>query len=247
VAVDRDMKGKLHVGTSGFTYEHWRDVFYPAEVPKRAWLEYYCEHFDTVEINSSYYHMPRGNVCDSWRRRTPKGFRFVMKLNGLITHRKRLIRCGEPLGAFLKAVDHLGRKLAAVLVQLPPRFRANADRLGDFLDICPGRYRWAVEFRDPSWLRRDIYAVLREHRAALVVHDLIPNHPRVLTADWTYLRFHGPTRRYGGCYRPQMLTAASGRIRKLLSDGLDVFAYFNNDAGGHAVRNAADLKRLATG
>ena len=238
------MTAGLYVGTSGFTYDHWREVFYPPQVPKRQWLEYYAERFETVEINASYYHMPRHSVCDSWRRRTPEAFCFVMKLNRWITHRKRLADCADPLASFLGAVDRLGPKLGPILVQLPPRFSADAARLEAFLEICPRRYRWAVEFRDPSWLCPEVYAVLRAHDAALVVHDLIPDHPRQVTAGWVYLRFHGPgERRYAGCYPPQTLRAAARRVREHLRAGLDVYAYFNNDVGGHAVQNAQQLKR----
>ena len=237
------MSGKAYIGTSGFTYDHWKDVFYPASVPKRRWLEFYCEQFETVEINASYYHMPRAGVCESWRRRSPEGFCFVMKMNGLITHRKRLADCGDVLGSYLEAVDKLGEKLGPILVQLPPGFKADAERLGAFLDICPRRYRWAVEFRNPSWLCEEVYAVLRDRNAALVVHDLIEDHPRVTTADWVYLRFHGP-RRYSGCYPEEMLRVAAGRVREHLAAGRDTYVYFNNDARGYAVRSARELIRL---
>jgi len=236
--------GQAHIGTSGFTYDHWKELFYPPEVKKRRWLEYYCEHFDTVEINSTYYHMPRGNVCESWQRRSPEGFRFVMKLNGLITHRKRLADCEELLGSFLDAAGLLGEKLGPILVQLPPSFHADADRLGAFLAVCPPRRRWAVEFRHASWLREEVYDALRARGAALVVHDLLADHPHVVTADWTYLRFHGPGRRYSGCYTDEMLRAAAGEVREHLKAGRDVYAYFNNDVGGHAVRNARRLIEL---
>ena len=238
------MSGKAHIGTSGFTYDHWREVFYPPQVKQREWLEYYCRHFDTVEINASYYHMPRPNVCESWRRRSPAGFCFVMKLNGSITHRRRLVDCGEALEMFVGAAGRLGQKLGPLLVQLPPRFRADAARLAAFLDICPAEHRWAVEFRDESWLCEEVYDVLRAHNAALVVHDLIADHPRVVTADWVYLRFHGPARKYAGCYTDAMLRDAAARVRDRLAAGRDVFAYFNNDVAGHAVANAKTLKRL---
>ena len=240
-------KARLHVGTSGFTYQHWREVFYPGDVPQKRWLEYYAGHFDTVEINTTYYHMPRESVCESWRRRTPDAFSFVLKLNRFITHRKRLADCGDLLESFLAAADKLGDKLGPFLVQLPPRFGADALRLAAFLKICPKRHLWAFEFRDPSWLCEEVYAVLRGRGAALVVHDLIEDHPRVTTADWTYMRYHGPGGRYRGCYTPQMLREQAGFIRGYLSAGLDVYAYFNNDVEGHAVRNAADLKRYVQG
>ncbi len=239
------MSGRACIGTSGFTYKHWREVFYPPDVKPREWLEFYCRHFDTVEINTSYYHMPRPNVCAGWRRRSPDDFCFVMKMNGRLTHSRRLVNCEEPLAMFLEAVGELGEKLGPILVQLPPRFEADAKRLDAFLDICPAHLRWAVEFRDPSWLCDDVYDVLRAHSAALVIHDLIPEHPYLLTADWTYLRFHGPgEEKYHGSYSDEMLEAAARRVKTHLKDGLDVYTYFNNDQAGHAVKNAGRLADL---
>ncbi len=237
------MAGKVKVGTSGFTYGHWNKVFYPADVPQSRRLEYYSEHFDTVELNSSFYHMPRENVCISWRRRTPRGFCFVMKLNRLITHRKRLLDCGDLLDSFLAAVDNLGGKLGPILVQLPPRLRADAARLEDFLMLCPSDYRWAVEFRNEDWLCDEIYHVLRRHNAALVVHDLIKDHPRVVTADWIYLRYHGPGERYASRYPWQRMKAEADKIKKDLCAGRDVYAYFNNDMHTYAIKNALQLKK----
>ncbi|MHC4563675.1 MAG: DUF72 domain-containing protein [Planctomycetota bacterium] len=240
------MSGQAYVGTSGFTYDHWREVFYPARVPQRKWLEYYCEHFHTVEINASYYHMPRLTVCESWRRRSPDGFCFVMKLNQWITHKRRLVDCAEPLEAFLEAVDGLGQKLGPILVQLPPSFHAEPAVLARFLKICPQRYRWAVEFRHASWLCREVYDRLSEHNAALVVHDhyVIPSHPPVVTTDWTYWRFHGTGARCGGNYMDEQLRELAEVIRGQLAGGLDVYSYFNNDAEGYAIRNAQRFREL---
>ncbi len=217
----------------------------PPDVKPHAWLEYYAHHFDTVEINTSYYHMPRATVCASWRRRTPDGFTFVMKLYTGITHRRRLADCEDLLQSFLNAAGELGDKLGPVLVQLPPRWNADPGRLQRFLNICPAHLRWAVEFRDPTWLCEDVYAVLRVHNAALVVHDLIENHPDVATADWIYLRFHGPgEKRYHGSYTDAMLRPAANRIRQQLRSGRDAYAYFNNDYRCNAVRNAQRLREM---
>ncbi|HUU20905.1 MAG TPA: DUF72 domain-containing protein, partial [Phycisphaerae bacterium] len=130
------------------------------------------------------------------------------------------------------------------LVQLPPHFPVDPRLLGQFLATCPPGHRWAVEFRDPSWLCEEVYAVLRRHGAALVIHDIIRDHPREVTAGWVYMRFHGPQRAHEGCYPPEALAAEAPLIRRHLTEGLDVYAYFNNDDGGHAVNNAADLRRL---
>jgi uncharacterized protein YecE (DUF72 family) len=135
--------------------------------------------------------------------------------------------------------------MGVILVQLPPRWKADPGRLEAFLDAAPRRHRWAVEFRDPSWLCREVYDVLRAHNAALCIHDMIEDHPRQVTADWVYLRFHGTD--YSGDYSPQALSGSARRIRRHLDEGRDVLAYFNNDIGGHAIHNAKDLRRFVEG
>lgn len=234
------------IGTSGFTYKHWRDVFYPEGVPQKRWLEYYAGRFGTVELNNTFYAMPREKTCASWAARTPEDFLFAVKLTRIITHRWRLMHSEELLARFLEAARALGSKLGPVLVQLPPRWQADPARLAAFFDMAPKERRWCVEFRDPSWLRDDVYRVLRDHNAALVIHDLIPDHPRVVTADWVYLRYHGAGAKYAGSYGREELSGAAKMIRGFLEKRLEVFAYFNNDAEGKAVRNAAALEAMIT-
>lgn len=240
------MTARAYIGTSGFSYPHWRRDFYPAGVPQRRWLEFYAERLDTVELNNTFYAMPRAEQCANWAGRAGEDFCFVVKLNRFITHRKRLRDCGELLANYLSAVDEMGDKLGAVLVQLPPTFHADPRRLDDFLALCPTDHRWALEFRSDTWLREDVYDVLRRHNAALAVHDQIADHPREVTADWMYLRFHGPEGGDTG-YTHQFLTAEARRIRDDLAADRDVYAYFNNDVGGHAHRNARDLRRYVEG
>ena len=236
------MQGMAYIGTSGFTYDHWKGRFYPSSVPRSKWLEHYAGQFETVEINSTYYHMPRENVCASWRQRTPADFCFVLKLNRFITHRKRLAGCRELLESFLSAAGALGDKLGALLVQLPPRLPAEPGRLEAFLKICSPRHRWAVEFRDPSWLCEEVYAVLRSYGVALVIHDQIKDHPHEVTADFVYLRYHGP-RGGASSYSAASLDSQAELIRGHLSGGIDVFAYFNNDYNAYAPRNASRLRQ----
>jgi len=239
------MIGKAYIGTSGFTYEHWRDVFYPPDVPQKRWLEFYAQHFETTELNNTFYAMPRPNVCLGWRERTPEGFCFAVKLNRLITHRKRLADSSGLLDRYLHAAGNLGEKLGPILVQLPPHWHANPQRLDEFLGICPRRHRWAVEFRDETWLCEEVFEILRKHNAALCIHDIIADHPWVVTADWLYLRYHGSGGAvYAGDYPANYLNEQAHRIGQELHAGRDVYAYFNNDALGYAVRNALDLKRL---
>ncbi|MFW6132533.1 MAG: DUF72 domain-containing protein [Planctomycetota bacterium] len=235
----------LHVGTSGWQYRHWAGVFYPDDIPKKRWFEHYAATFDTVEINNTFYNLPKGETFDDWRRRAPEGFGFTLKFSRYGTHLKRLKDPSGTIGMFLDRAERLGEALGPILVQLPPNFNPDAERLAAFLDEAPRRHRWAVEFRNPDWLCERIYAVLRDHNAALVVHDLIDDHPHVATADWVYLRFHGAGD--GGDYTPQALTASARRIKDHLSANRHVYAYFNNDAEGYAVANARDLRRYVLG
>jgi uncharacterized protein YecE (DUF72 family) len=236
-------RGRVRIGTSGYQYADWRGRFYPEELARKDWLSHYAEHFDTVEINNTFYNLPESETFDHWRERVPRGFCFALKLSRYATHMKRLRDPEEPLGRFLERAERLGPKLGPILVQLPPRWGADPERLAGFLEAAPRRHRWVVEFRDESWLCEEVYAVLREHGAALCVHDMLDDHPRERTADWTYLRFHGTGKDYSGGYSPQKLTAEARRIERLRRRGVDVFAYFNNDVGGHAVENAGMLKR----
>lgn len=237
--------GKLRIGTSGYQYDDWRGRFYPKTLPKSAWFAHYAEHFDAVEINATFYRLPEAATFERWRNAAPKGFCYALKFSRYGTHLKRLKDAPDTIGLFIERARLLGPSLGPILVQLPPRWHVNVARLAAFLESTPKQYRWAVELRDPSWLCQDIYALLRKHRAALCIHDLIERHPRVRTANWVYLRFHGDD--YAGSYSPQALSAAAQRIRKHLADGYDVYAFFNNDIGGHAVRNAADLRRYVAG
>jgi uncharacterized protein YecE (DUF72 family) len=226
-------------------YDHWRGVFYPADVAKKKWLEYYAAAFATLEMNNTFYGMPRAHVCQSWRERTGEDFLFVLKLNRQITHRLKLLHFERPLGLFLEAAAALEEKLGPILVQLPPRFTPDLNRLEQFLIGCPASQKWAFEFRDPAWLTKEVFDLLARHNAALVIHDLIENHPEEVTADWIYFRFHGPRGgKYAGNYPPAALKAAAGRVRAHLKAGRDVYAYFNNDLAGHAVKNALDLRRF---
>lgn len=238
---DQKTRGRLRIGTSGFQYRDWKERFYPADLPQKAWFEYYAERFDTVEINATFYNLPKAETVDNWREEAPEGFEYALKFSRYGSHIKRLKDPQQSLPAFLELAERLEGHLGPVLVQLPPKWKPRPDRLDEFLAETPSRYRWVVEVRDPGWLEEEVFAVLREHGAALCIHDMLENHPRELTADWTYLRYHGD--HYAGSYAYQFLTAEADRIADLLKDGHDVYAYFNNDEKAHAVDNALDLRR----
>ena len=234
-------RGKLHIGTSGYQYDHWRGVLYPEGVAKKRWFQHYAQHFETVEINNTFYHLPSAETFEHWRDQTPKGFVYALKYSRYGTHIKRLKDPAQHVDVFLERADTLGAALGPILVQLPPKWHVDADRLEAFLHAAPADYRWAIELRDASWLCEDVYELLRAHGAALCLHDLIARHPRIYTTDWTYLRFHGDDD--GGNYSPQALAGAAKRIARLLDSGMDVYTYFNNDAKGYAVRNAQALRQ----
>jgi uncharacterized protein YecE (DUF72 family) len=238
-------KGELRVGTSGYQYRHWRGDFYPKALPLSTWFEHYSSRFDTVEINNTFYNLPEPDHFDRWRQAAPPGFRFALKYSRYGTHMKKLKEPAPVLETFLERAERLRTRLGPILVQLPPHWGADVERLDAFLRVAPRRHRFAVELRDPRWLSQEVFDVLRGRGAALVIHDRIPDHPVLLTADWTYLRFHGQD--YGGSYSPQALSGQGRRIRRWLGEGHDVYAYFNNDVGGHAPRNAADLRRYVVG
>jgi len=233
---------RARIGTSGWQYEHWRGLFYPPAINRRDWFRFYADRFDTVEINNTFYNLPSESVFDSWRARAPENFLFALKFSRYGSHYRRLLEPQASIDAFVDRARRLEEHLGPILVQLPPRWKADAIRLSAFLDAAPSTMRWAVEFRDPSWLCEPVYEVLRSHGAALCIHDMIQDHPRVVTTSWTYLRFHGT--HHAGDYDRRSLTVEAGRIGGLLEQGLDVYAYFNNDGGGHALHNAEDLREM---
>jgi len=235
--------GRLRVGTSGWQYDHWRGAFYPQELPKREWFRFYSQSFGTVEVNNTFYNLPSAEVFDNWRRQAPRGFCYTLKFSRYGTHIKRLRQPRQTIELFLERAGRLGELLGPILVQLPPRWKPDVGRLAAFLEATPAGQRWAVEFRDGRWLCQEVYDLLSRHNAALCVHDLIEDHPRVVTADWVYLRFHGV--HYGGSYSSQALTAVAREVKGHLEAGLDVYAYFNNDAEGYAVANAMSLRKYA--
>jgi len=232
---------ECRIGTSGYQYDHWRGVLYDKDLAKKDWFSRYAEVFDTVEINNTFYSLPRAGTFDAWRDRAPEGFLYVLKFSRYGSHLKRLKEPGDTIGRFLERASRLESLLGPILVQLPPNWRADPDRLEAFLDAAPRENRWAVEFRDRDWLRKEIFDILRSHGAALCIHDMIDDHPEEITADWVYLRFHGEN--YGGSYSRQFLSARAEQINGWLEKRLDVYAFFNNDAQGYAVENARDLRR----
>ncbi|HEV8635781.1 MAG TPA: DUF72 domain-containing protein [Chloroflexota bacterium] len=240
----------LRIGCSGWIYRHWKGFFYPEGLPQKRWFEHYARHFDTVEINFTFYRLPRNEAFAAWREQAPPGFVYAVKASRFITHVRRLREPEEGIGRLTERLGHLGDRAGPVLWQLPPDFARDDERLERFLAALPGEYRHTVEFRHASWLVEDVYARLRARGVALTVADSSGRRPSAwpsaveLTADWTYLRFHGGPA--GGDYPPDALEPWARRIEEWLRRGIPVWVYFNNDWEGFALRNAWWLRdRLA--
>jgi uncharacterized protein YecE (DUF72 family) len=237
----------VRIGCSGWNYKHWRnDVFYPPRLPARRWLEFYAQHFDTVEVNATFYRLPRVTAVERWVAETPPRFLFTVKMSRYVTHVKRLQSLETSLPLFYERIAPLAAspKLGPVLWQLPARMTVDVDRLAGALDaLPPGRH--AFEFRHPSWFSDEVLELLRFHHVALVIahHPERPWQPHELTTDWTFLRFHWGERGRRGNYSESELREWAPRVRAL-AERAEVFAYFNNDWEGFAVQNALRLRRL---
>jgi uncharacterized protein YecE (DUF72 family) len=240
----------VRVGCSGWNYAHWRELVYPKGLPARRWLAHYAELFDTVEVNSTFYRLPRRESVAAWVAETPPKFLFAVKASRYLTHMKRLTDLGRGVERFYERIDPLVRspKMGPVLWQLPENFHRDDDRLASALaGLPPGRH--CFEFRHPSWFREEVYALLREHGAALVIgdHHERPFQTYELTADWTFIRFHHGSRGRGGNYSERELEEWARRIEGW-RESAHVFAYFNNDWSAYAVKNALWLReRLSAG
>ncbi len=233
------------VGTCGWAYPHWVGAFYPEGLRARDRFAHYASAFDTVEIDNTFYRLPERSTFLAWRRAAPEGFVYALKASRLIIHLKRLRDVREPLGVFLARARLLKGRLGPVLYQLPPNVRKNLPLLVDFLALLPGDLRHAVEFRHESWYDEEVREAFERAGAALCVHDRAdcPS-PRWATAPFVYCRFHGAGQSEGGLYGPRRLRSWARWLVERLDEGRDVHAYFNNDAGGGAVRDALALRRM---
>ena len=233
------------VGTCGWAYPHWAGVFYPGGLRQRDRFAHYASEFDTVEIDNTFYRLPERATFLAWRRAAPEGFVYALKASRLITHLKRLGDVREPLGVFLARARLLKGRLGPVLYQLPPNVKKNLPLLADLLSLLPRDLRHAVEFRHESWYVEEVREALERSGAAFCVHDRMdcPS-PRWVTAGFVYCRFHGAVGGEGGLYGRGRLRSWARWLGERLGEGRDVYAYFNNDAGGAAVRDAAALRRM---
>jgi uncharacterized protein YecE (DUF72 family) len=237
----------LLIGTSGWQYDDWRGRFYPHGTPTARWLEHYAASFCTVEVNNTFYRLPAASTFDGWAARTPDDFRFVVKASRYLTHQRRLEDPGPSVDLLMDRAKGLGPKLGPVLLQLPPTLGVAGDRLDVTLAAFGRRrVRVAVEFRHDSWFCEEVYAVLRDHDAALCLTDRRSHiGPLVRTASWGYVRLHEGTASPRPCYGRAALRSWVERISDLYGVGADVYVFTNNDHGGCAVRDARVLAGLA--
>ena len=239
--------GRARIGCSGWQYKHWRGDFYGAELPQTTWLEHYASIFDTVEINNSFYRLPESATFARWAARVPAGFLFAVKASRYLTHMKKLKDPEDPVERLFSRTRALGRHLGPVLYQLPPGFKVDVDRLEHFLHALPRDVRHVLEFREPSWYSDAVYRLMDRFRVSLCLHDMRGSATgRLRVGPLVYVRFHGPSGEYHGGYPDDRLASWSEWLTSEQAKGAAVYAYFNNDVGGHAPRDALKLKHLLT-
>jgi uncharacterized protein YecE (DUF72 family) len=236
----------IRIGTSGWHYKHWVGRYYPADVKPGQMLPHYLRDFDTVELNNTFYHLPKEESFDTWRKSTPHDFVFAVKGSRFLTHMVKLKEPARGLANFLPRVERLRRKLGPILWQLPPRWNVNVERLEEFLAALPREHRYAFELRNETWMNDAVLDLLRRYNAAFCIYELAGYmSPIALTADWTYIRLHGPTAfKYQGSYTDEQLAAWAERIRAWRRKLKAIYVYFDNDDSAYAVDNALTLKRL---
>jgi uncharacterized protein YecE (DUF72 family) len=236
---------RIRVGCSGWVYKHWRGIFYPEDLPQKRWFEFYASEFDTVEINNSFYHLPKAETFDKWRDQAPDGFCYAVKANRFITQAKKLKDPDEPLERFLKPSQRLKEHLGPILFQLPPNMKINLERLETFLQILSNEVTSVFEFRNKSWYTEEVLALLDRHDAGFVAHDMKDlASPRWASGKTAYVRFHGAGGKYWGRYSEKALLEWTDWCLEQARAGRTVWCYFNNDIHGHAIEDARRLKSM---
>jgi len=239
---------RIHIGTSGWQYGHWKNNFYPADIGTEEMLSYYAGRFRSVEINNSFYQLPSEKSLNKWKDTVSGDFLFSVKASRYITHMKKLKDPEEPVNTFFDRVGKLGNKLGPVLFQLPPRWKCNPDRLAAFLGQLPAGHRYVFEFRDRSWFSAEVYDLLENSGAAFCIYDLAGTvSPKKVTADFVYIRLHGPDDAYQGSYDTETLSGWAGAISSWVVQGREIFCYFDNDQLGYACRNGLELQKMLVG
>jgi uncharacterized protein YecE (DUF72 family) len=233
----------IHIGTSGWHYPHWKGPFYPFDQAEKDFLEYYAGVFQTVEINNTFYHLSKKETFLGWSAAVPDHFIFALKASRYLTHMKKLKDVDKSLSSFLDLAAILKDKMGPILFQLPPRWHQNTERFQSFLKILPKDFRFAFEFRDHSWYDPEIYDLLSEAKAAFCIYDLDGHlSPQKITADFIYVRLHGPEGPYRGRYKTSDLAGWARAFLTWSRKGKEIYCYFDNDEAGFAALNAGELQ-----
>ena len=240
------MADKYFIGTSGWQYDHWRNVFYPEGVGKKRWLSYYAERFNTVEVNSTFYNPIKPKTFSKWYSETPYNFKFTIKGYRVITHFKKLHNVEDDIKAFYERAAPMQHKLGCVLWQLPSNLHKNLELLEQFCKNLDKRKNNIIEFRHGSWFTDDVLSLLQKYKVGYCIVSS-PELPEIITATSSilYMRFHGMNEWYSDRYGKEKLEYYASKIQE--TDAKKVYCYFNNDEKGYAVQDAQTLKELLTG
>lgn len=237
-------KNRIHIGTSGWNYKHWKEKFYPSGIPQKKWLEFYYNHFKTVELNNSFYRLPEVKTFDNWRNSTPDDFIFSVKASRYITHIKKLSD-KESLQEFLKRAKHLKEKLGPILFQLPPGWKFNEERFFSFIKMLPKKYKYTFEFRNETWWNDKVLNILEENNIAFCIFEIGGKiTAREVTADFIYVRLHGPGAPYQGSYNYNVLKDWADFFSSMKKKGKEIWCYFDNDQNAYAANNAGELLEI---
>ena len=237
------MSNRIYVGTSGWNYDHWKEIFYASGCPKSKWLQFYAERFSSVEVNATFYRSMQPKTFENWRKITPAGFKWAVKANRYITHIKGLNNVVEPLQRFFCDVSALKEKLGPILFQLPPKLVFNEEIFNAFCNCLPKNRHCTIEARHPSWMGENALSNFESHQIAWCISDTAGRYPylEAVTSNFIYIRLHGSTELYASNYSEEELTKWADKIKRW---NKDTYVYFDNDAKGHAPKNALRLKEL---
>ena len=232
---------KIFIGTSGWSYPHWKEYFYPNDLPSKKWLACYASQFSTVEVNTTFYHTPSPKTVENWQSAVSTNFIFSLKAHRYITHQKKLHDCQISLNSFYKSILPL-KSAGLILFQLPPSFKENKDRLIEFMTLLDPQYKYVFEFRHNSWYTSEIYHLLEKNKIALCITDLNGTlSPEEITSDFTYIRLHGPKKAYQGSYGSKNLKIWKKKI-EVWASKFSVYCYFDNDEKAYAIQDAKLLE-----
>jgi len=239
------MAGKIYIGTSGWSYKHWMGTFYPIGTKQKDRFLYYQKFFKTVELNSPFYHLPPRQTFEKWKADVPDDFIYSVKASRFITHMKKLNDAGDSLTRLLDNASGLDEKLSIILFQLPPNWEVDIKRFKTFLEKLPRGNRYTFEFRNTTWYNDEVYKLLKQHNCAFCIYELAGHtSPIEVTANYVYIRLHGPGNKYQGSYSDTVLQDWASRCKSWAKENKDVYVYFDNDQEGFAAFNAIRLQEL---